>query len=239
MSTNGVEEGEIMFENKILRKVVNGINDGYDMFSSVSQWIDEDIFELFDGLLSKGIELSVGEKDMLLIRLISTDSKFLMDNIIYLKLLNLYNKVARTSGENQELYCLVNRVSPNDNDLASVVKHMQDFIKEKDLKSFVEETFNYDVLLPYKKAREDAKLALVTLTETDDEETLKEALKVLDSVLTIYEDREYIVGIIVDNRKEAYCNAIEKFGIDSLAKIFCEVNGGKLTNVEKLILLKM
>ena len=163
-----MEEGEIMFENKILRKVVNGINDGYDMFSSVSQWIDEDIFELFDGLLSKGIELSVGEKDMLLIRLISTDSKFLMDNIIYLKLLNLYNKVTRTSGENQELYCLVNRVSPNDNDLASVVKHMQDFIKEKDLKSFVEETFNYDVLLPYKKAREDAKLALVTLTETDD-----------------------------------------------------------------------
>ena len=71
-----------MFENKILRKVVDGINDGYDMFSSVSQWIDEDIFELFDGLLSKGIELSVGEKDMLLIRLISTDSKFLMDNII-------------------------------------------------------------------------------------------------------------------------------------------------------------
>ena len=221
-----------MFENKILGKVVNGINDGYDMFSSVSQWIDEDIFELFDGLLSKGIELSVGEKDMLLIRLISTDSKFLMDNIIYLKLLNLYNKVARTSGENQELYCLVNRVSPNDNDLASVVKHMQDFIKEKD-------TFNYDVLLPYKKAREDAKLALVTLTETDDEETLKEALEVLDSVLTIYEDREYMVGIIVDNRKEAYCNAIEKFGIDSLAEIFCEVNGGKLTNVEKLILLKM
>lgn len=230
-----------MRKSELLGEVMEGINEGYDMYSSVLKWLDDEVFELFDGLLSKGIELNLKDKKLLLNKLFVTDQKFFEDdfNIIYLKLLDQYIRSIRTSGENQKRYYVVDRFSPSDGDIASVVKHMQDFIKEKDLKSFVEETFNYDALLPYKKAREDAKLALVTLTETDDEETLKEALEVLDSVLTIYEDREYIVGIIVDNRKEAYCNAIEKFGIDSLAKIFCEVNGGKLTNVEKLILLKM
>lgn len=62
-----VEEGEIMLKGKeILKDVVSGIKEGYDMYSSVSEWIDEEVFELFDELLSKGIDLDLKEKKLLL-----------------------------------------------------------------------------------------------------------------------------------------------------------------------------
>lgn len=234
-----MEEGEIMFKSEILGEVIEGINEGYDMYSSVSEWIDDEVFELFDELLSKGIDLNLRDKKLLLNKLLVTDQKFFCDdfNIIYLKLLDQYNRDTRTSGENQERYCVVDRFSPSDGDLSSVVKHMQNVIKEKELRSFVEETFNYDVLLPYKKARDEAKVALETTAEIDDEETLKEALEVLEEILAVY-DKEYIFSMLEDCRQGEYVEAIEKLGIDSLARIYCEVNGRDFSNTEKMVLLK-
>lgn len=227
---------------EILKDVVSGIKEGYDMYSSVSEWIDEEVFELFDELLSKGIDLDLKEKKLLLNRLLVTDKKFFDDdfNIIYLKLLNRYVRATRTSGENQERYYVVDRFSPSEGDIASVVKHMQYVIKEKEFRSFVDEHFNYDdILLPYKEARDEAKLALKTSTEIDANDALEEALEVLDEILSMY-DKEYIVSMLEDcrQRQKEYDEAIEKLGIASLARIYCEVNGDKFNSTEKSILLK-
>lgn len=236
-----MEEGEIMLKGKeILKDVVSGIKEGYDMYSSVSEWIDEEVFELFDELLSKGIDLELKEKKLLLNRLLVTDKKFFDDdfNIIYLKLLNRYVRATRTSGENQERYYVVDRFSPSEGDIASVVKHMQYVIKEKEFRSFVDEHFNYDdILLPYKEARDEAKLALKTSTEIDANDALEEALEVLDEILSMY-DKEYIVSMLEDCRQKEYDEAIEKLGIASLARIYCEVNGDNFNSTEKSILLK-
>ena len=225
LSTHCVEEGENMRKSELLGEVMEGINEGYDMYSSVLKWLDDEVFELFDGLLSKGIELNLKDKKLLLNKLFVTDQKFFEDdfNIIYLKLLDQYIRSIRTSGENQKRYYVVDRFSPSDGDIASVVKHMQNVIKEKELRSFIEESFNYDVLLPYKKARDEAKLALETSAEIDSNDTLEEALEVLDEILSIY-DKEYIVSMLEDCRQKEYDEAIEKLGIASLARIYCEVN---------------
>lgn len=239
LSTYCVEEGENMRKSELLGEVMEGINEGYDMYSSVLKWLDDEVFELFDGLLSKGIELNLNDKKLLLNKLFVTDQKFFEDdfNIIYLKLLDQYIRSIRTSGENQKRYYVVDRFSPSDGDIASVVKHMQNVIKEKELRSFIEESFNYDVLLPYKKARDEAKLALETSAEIDSNDTLEEALEVLDEILSIY-DKEYIVSMLEDCRQKEYDEAIEKLGIASLAKIYCEVNGGDFSNTEKRVLLE-
>lgn len=228
-----------MRKSELLGEVMEGINEGYDMYSSVLKRLDDEVFELFDGLLSKGIELNLNDKKLLLNKLFVTDQKFFKDdfNIIYLKLLDQYIRSIRKSGENQKSYYVVDRFSPSDGDIASVVKHMQNVIKEKELRSFVEESFNYDVLLPYKKARDEAKLALETSAEIDSNDTLEEALEVLDEILSIY-DKEYIVSMLEDCRQKEYDEAIEKLGIASLAKIYCEVNGGDFSNTEKRVLLK-
>ena len=228
-----------MRKSELLGEVMEGINEGYDMYSSVLKWLDDEVFELFDGLLSKGIELNLNDKKLLLNKLFVTDQKFFEDdfNIIYLKLLDQYIRSIRTSGENQKRYYVVDRFSPSDGDIASVVKHMQNVIKEKELRSFIEESFNYDVLLPYKKARDEAKLALETSAEIDSNDTLEEALEVLDEILSIY-DKEYIVSMLEDCRKKEYDEAIEKLGIASLARIYCEVNGGDFSNTEKRVLLE-
>ena len=218
---------------------MEGINEGYDMYSSVLKWLDDEVFELFDGLLSKGIELNLKDKKLLLNKLFVTDQKFFEDdfNIIYLKLLDQYIRSIRTSGENQKRYYVVDRFSPSDGDIASVVKHMKNVIREKELRRFIEEVFNYDVLLPYKKARDEAKLALETSAEIDSNDTLEEALEVLDEILSIY-DKEYIVSMLEDCRQKEYDEAIEKLGIASLARIYCEVNGGDFSNTEKRVLLE-
>lgn len=228
-----------MRKSELLGEVMEGINEGYDMYSSVLKWLDDEVFELFDGLLSKGIELNLNDKKLLLNKLFVTDQKFFEDdfNIIYLKLLDQYIRSIRTSGENQKRYYVVDRFSPSDGDIASVVKHMQNVIKEKELRSFIEESFNYDVLLPYKKARDEAKLALETSAEIDSNDTLEEALEVLDEILSIY-DKEYIVSMLEDCRQKEYDEAIEKLGIASLARIYCEVNGGDFSNTEKRVLLE-
>lgn len=228
-----------MRKSELLGEVMEGINEGYDMYSSVLKWLDDEVFELFDGLLSKGIELNLKDKKLLLNKLFVTDQKFFEDdfNIIYLKLLDQYIRSIRTSGENQKRYYVVDRFSPSDGDIASVVKHMQNVIKEKELRSFIEESFNYDVLLPYKKARDEAKLALETSAEIDSNDTLEEALEVLDEILSIY-DKEYIVSMLEDCRQKEYDEAIEKLGIASLARIYCEVNGGDFSNTEKRVLLE-
>ena len=225
-----------MYENELLQDIINGINDNYDMSGSISQWIDEDIFQFFDELLSNGIKLDESEKRQLLSKLANINPTFFTDksNIIYLKLVNLYGKISQISGENQELYYITDRFLPNSKNATDIIKQMHDIIREKDFRSFVVKQFNYDsILLPYKNARENAEFAL---KNTTDDDTLTEAIEALDSSLNTYSNKEYVTDMIVDNRQEDYHDVIEKMGIDSLARIYCEINGGTFTAEEKMIL---
>lgn len=221
-----------MDESKILQEIIDGINDEYDMIASVSEWIDEDIFKLFDELLSKGINIEEKEKKELLTKLTNLDSTFFNDkfNIIYLKLVNLYNKISQTSGESKELYYIIDRFLPNSKDVASIIEKMQEIIKANGFRSFIEKQFHYDsVLLPYKEARDSVKNDSNSSIDSD---ALTEAIEVLDSSLSTYGNKEYIVDIIEENRKDDYYDAIGKLGIDTLAAIYCEINGSAFTDEE-------
>lgn len=228
--------GLIMVNNDLLEEIINGYNDGYDMESSLCSWIDEDIFILFDEFLSKGIVLTDEEKKELLNQMASINPSFFNDriNILYLKLINLYNKNQRVNGDNQELYYLVDHFSPKSTDTSIISKQLQELLKNKDFKSYIETNFNYEsVLTPYSVARNQAK---TNTNDTADSETFTEISDTLDKVIKQYNDEDYVYEMIEDNRKGDFAKLISKLNINMLARVYCEVNGNEFTKDEKEIL---
>lgn len=225
-----MEGGLVMDNNDLLKEIIDGIDDGYDMEGSLASWIDEDIFELFDEFLSKGIILSDDEKKELLNKMVSNNSEFFNDkiNILFLKLMNLYNKNQRVNGENQDLYYLVERFLPVQADLSKVSKQIQELVNI-DFRSYIENNFSYEsVLNPYVDAKNQSKSNL-------DDETLAEASNILGDVLERYND-DYVYGMIEDNRKEDFEELVSRFNINMLAEVYCDVNGNEFTIEERNIL---
>lgn len=205
------------------------------MDSSIVYWADEDIFSQFDVLLSNGIIIDKEKKKELLSKLFKSNPDFFNDkfNIIYLKLINLYSKIVKKNGENSELYYITDRFLPNNNELLIITKQLRVAMKDLNFRTFIENNFDYtSILLPYKEALKYAS----DLSQTDKSDNLSEAIEILNHFLTLYEKDNYVYDMIEDNRSEKFNSKVEELDIETLASIYCEINGNDFTDEEKKIL---
>lgn len=248
---------------ELFHDILKTEKDGMDGLGSVRSWIDADLFEYFDIIFDNKKESIVGEdlKKQILDTLIKECPDFFSDkiNIIYLKLLNLYEKYIKKHGENQELYYIMDRFSPSQKSLNDVNKKLDDiisrtfgesflakFIKEEDLhKDVMGKYFLVDHLGKFLVA-ENKKKEELDEDYIDDEDRENDSLfndeylvesvsEILDETMNLYTE-DYVIDMISDNRIDDFVEVIRHLDCLSLPSLFCNVYGNSLNFEEKNII---
>lgn len=237
--------------NELLDEIIDRAVDSdedYDenIFLDIEDDVYRDVSKLFDKLLVSGKVLPLEKKKELLNKMLNVNSSFFDDemNILFLKLLNIYNKNLQAKGKakdqtfNQDLYYIVDYFYPSSTVVSAISKQLQEELS----KTKLEVSVDYDsILTPYIEARNQAKARMSELTDDDDEltdddertdsEVLAAVINILDRVI----DYDYL-EVLFDNNKGWFEDLISKADINMLAKIYCEVHGNGFTQEEKQIL---
>lgn len=235
-----------MEENKnlgleLFSNVLDGIEDGYDMVGSVHSWMDDSIFDLFDKVFEEKKDKILDDtmKKKIMETLVEMCPRFFADksNIIYLKLSNLYDMFLSKGKENQELYYIVDRFSPDQDELNKVNNVLDTivkrFVNKNIFESFFQENSIYaNAMDEYLLANEYGKKQVL---ENPEDDSIIEASEALNNSLDLYTD-DYVYAMVEQNRLKDFLDQIVSLKSISLLMLFSLVYGNEFTQEEKIII---
>lgn len=171
--------------------------------------------------------------------LIEMCSGFFSDksNIIYLKLSNLYDMFLNKGEENQELYYIVDRFSPDQDELNKVNNILDTIVKRfanKDMfENFFQENSIYtNAMNEYLLANEYGKKQAL---ENPEDDLIRESSEALNNSLDLYTE-DYVIGMVKDNRFNNFVEEVAILKSISLPTLFSLVYGNEFTQDEKTII---
>ena len=239
-----LKKGDVMEENRnlgleLFSNVLDGVEDGYDMEESVQSWMDDSIFSLFDKTFEEKKEKIIDDnlKKKIMETLVEMCPGFFADksNIIYLKLSNLYDMFLSKGEENQELYYIVDRFSPDQDELNKVNNVLDTIVKRfvnKDMfENFFQEIYANamnEYLLANKYGKKQA-------LENPEDDSIREASEALNNSLDLYTE-DYVYAMVEQNRLKDFVGEIVGLKGVSLPVLFSLIYGSELSREEKIII---
>lgn len=223
-----MKEKEI--ENDLFEEVVQGLQEGYDMESSVKDWINDSVIELFDSELAKNPNIVDPEvKKKIYQRILEECPTFFTEprNTAYLKLWHLYEINCKKNGENQDFYYITDRLVPNDKEYNHVTNRFDQIKNEEinigQLNEFYQDEVEEYALEEYYEALDYGE-SIPTQNKNQ-----KNAVKILSESL----DEIYIFDRFLSQRETEYYKKARGF---SLATLYCSINGNSFTMEERTVI---
>lgn len=219
------ESGKDLFE-----EIVQGLQEGYDMESSVKDWINDSVIELFDSELAKNPNIVDPEvRKTVYQRILEECPTFFTDprNTAYLKLWHLYERNCKKNGENQDFYYITDCLAPSDKEYNPVTNRFDQIKNEEinvgQLKEFYQDEVEEFALEEYYDALDYGE------NIPHKNKNQKNAVKILSESL----DETYIFECFLRQRETEYYKKARGF---SLATLYCSINGNSFTIEERTVI---